>query len=37
MEHVMDAHLKKSKGLIKAMFFVAFVISAIVVIRFTPE
>ena len=36
MEHVMDAHVKKHKGLIKALVFLAFVISAIVVIRFTP-
>ena len=36
MEHVMDAHIKKRKGLIKALIFLAFVISAIVVVRFTP-
>ena len=36
MEYVMDAQIKKRKGLLKAMIFVAFVISAIVVIRFTP-
>ncbi len=36
MEHVMDAHMKKRKGLIKALIIVAFVISAIVVVRFTP-
>jgi len=36
MEHVMDANLKKRKGMIKALIFLAFVISAIVVIRFTP-
>ena len=36
MEHVMDDTIKKRKGLIKALIFVAFVISAIVVIRFTP-
>ena len=28
MEHVMDAQIKKRKGLLKAMIFVAFVISA---------
>ena len=32
----MDTHIKKHKGLIKALIFVAFVISAIIVIRFTP-
>jgi uncharacterized membrane protein YdjX (TVP38/TMEM64 family) len=36
MEHVMDASVNKRKGLIKALVFVAFVISAIVLIRFTP-
>ncbi len=36
MEHVMDTHLKKRKGLIKALIFFGFVISAIVVVRFTP-
>lgn len=36
MEHVMDAPIKKRKGLIKALIFLAFVISAIVLIRFTP-
>jgi uncharacterized membrane protein YdjX (TVP38/TMEM64 family) len=36
MEHLMDAPIKKRQGLIKALIFVAFVISAIVVIRFTP-
>jgi len=36
MEQVMDAPVKKRKGLIKALIFLAFVISAIVLIRFTP-
>jgi uncharacterized membrane protein YdjX (TVP38/TMEM64 family) len=36
MEQVMDAPIKKRKGLIKALIFAAFVISAIVLIRFTP-
>ena len=36
MEHVMDAQIKKRRGLLKAMIFWAFVISAIVFIRFTP-
>ena len=36
MEHVMDAPVKKRKALIKALIFLAFVISAIVLIRFTP-
>ena len=36
MEHVMGAPVKKRKGLIKALIFLAFVISAIVLIRFTP-
>ncbi len=36
MEHVMGAQNKKSKGLLKAIIFVAFVISAIVFIRFSP-
>ncbi len=36
MEDVMDANSNKRKGLIKALIFLAFVISAIVLIRFTP-
>ena len=36
MEHVMDAPTNKRKALIKALVFVAFIISAIVLIRFTP-
>ena len=36
MEHLMDATTKKRQGLIKALIFVAFVIGAVVVIRFTP-
>jgi uncharacterized membrane protein YdjX (TVP38/TMEM64 family) len=36
MEHVMDTRQKKRKGLIKALIFLAFIISAIVLIRFTP-
>jgi uncharacterized membrane protein YdjX (TVP38/TMEM64 family) len=32
----MDTPIKKRKALIKALFFVAFIISAIVLIRFTP-
>ena len=36
MEHIMDTRLKKSKGAVKALIFVAFIISAIVLIRFTP-
>ena len=36
MEHVMDTQIKKRKGLLKAMIFLVFVISAIVLIRFTP-
>ena len=33
MEQVMDAPVKKRKGLIKALIFLAFVISAIALIR----
>jgi len=36
MEHVMDAPVKKRKGLIKALVFVAFIMSAVVLVRFTP-
>ena len=36
MEQVMDAPVKKHKGLMKALIFVAFIISAIILIRFTP-
>lgn len=36
MEQVMETHIKKRKGLIKALIFLAFVTSAIVVIRFSP-
>jgi uncharacterized membrane protein YdjX (TVP38/TMEM64 family) len=36
MEHVMDAPVKKRKGLIKALVFLAFIMSAIVIIRHTP-
>lgn len=36
MEHAMGAPVKKRKGLIKALIFLAFVISAIGLIRLTP-
>lgn len=36
MEHVIDAPVKKRIGLIKALVFVAFIISAVVLIRFSP-
>ncbi len=36
MEHVIDTRTKKSKGAVKALIFLAFVIGAIVLIRFTP-
>jgi uncharacterized membrane protein YdjX (TVP38/TMEM64 family) len=36
MENVMDNRLKKRKGAVKALIFIAFIISAIVLIRFTP-
>jgi uncharacterized membrane protein YdjX (TVP38/TMEM64 family) len=36
MERVIDAPVKKREGLIKALVFVAFIISAVFLIRFTP-
>jgi len=36
MEHVMDASINKRKALIKALTFVAFILGAIILIRFTP-
>jgi len=36
MEDVIDAPIKKRKGLFKALIFLVFIISAIVLIRFTP-
>ena len=36
MDHVMDTSVKKRKGVVKALIFLAFIISAIVVIRFSP-
>ena len=36
MVQLMDAPVKKRKGLIKALMFLAFVLGAIVLIRFTP-
>jgi uncharacterized membrane protein YdjX (TVP38/TMEM64 family) len=36
MERAMGAPIKKRRGLIKALIFLAFIISAIVLIRFTP-
>jgi uncharacterized membrane protein YdjX (TVP38/TMEM64 family) len=36
MEHVMDTRLKKHKGLLKALVLAAFIIGAILLVRFTP-
>ena len=36
MEQVMDTNIKKRKALIKALIFVAFIMSAIILIRYTP-
>ena len=36
MEHVMDTRTNKRKGLVKALMLVAFIIGAILLVRFTP-